>query len=518
MSENGLVPIRRALLSAWDKQGLVHLARALQKRGVELCATGGTLSALREANLPCRAVEELTGQKEILGGRVKTLHPVVFAGLLARRDHKEDLAALRQAGIDTIDLVVVNLYPFAATAADPATDDSERIEMIDIGGPSMIRAAAKNHAYTTVLTSPSQYGEFLSMWETQGGLTLDQRRRFAAAAFAHTRDYDVAVSSYFEGEGTFPPSLPLRLSLEGSLRYGENPHQPAALYRDLDARADVASLLNARVLSGKELSYNNYADLEATLDLCMEFDEPFACVVKHANPCGAATAATLAEAYRQALEADPVSAYGSILGFNRVLDLDTAGLVNDTQFVECILAPGVAPEALELLKKKKQRRVLELPAMEQRLFPARMMKIIRGGALVMTPDVPDEPDLTPVSDRTPTPAQEASLRFAWRVVKHVKSNAIVLAQGTRTVGLCGGQTSRVDAVRIACERAGVDALGSCLASDAFFPLADGPEVAIAAGVAAFIQPGGSKKDDEVFAAIKKAGVCMVTTGRRHFRH
>lgn len=515
---HGIVPIRRALLSTWDKQGLLNLARALKQQDVELCATGGTLKALQEAGLPCRAVEELTGQKEILGGRVKTLHPVVFAGLLARRDHEADLLALRQANIPTIDLVVVNLYPFARTAADPEADDSERIEMIDIGGPSMIRAAAKNHAYTTVLTSPAQYGEFLSLWESQGGLTLEQRRRFAAAAFAHTRDYDVSVSAYFEGEGTFPPSLPVRLSLESSLRYGENPHQPAALYRDLDHRPEVASLLNARILSGKELSYNNYADLEAALELCLEFTEPFACVLKHANPCGAATAPTLAEAYRQALEADPVSAFGSILGFNQVMDLKTAELVNDTNFVECILAPGYEPDALELLKKKKQRRVLELAALSQRRFPARVLKFIRGGALAMTPDVPDEPDLTPVTDRLPSPQEEASLRFAWKVVKHLKSNAIVLAQGTRTVGLGGGQTSRVDAVKLACEKAGAAARASCLASDAFFPMPDGPELALAAGVTAFIQPGGSKKDEEVFAVIKKAGVCMVTTGRRHFRH
>jgi phosphoribosylaminoimidazolecarboxamide formyltransferase/IMP cyclohydrolase len=449
---------------------------------------------------------------------VKTLHPVVFAGLLARREHPEDLQSLRSAGIGTIDLVVVNLYPFAATAADPAADDAERIEMIDIGGPSMIRAAAKNHSYTTVLTSPGQYGEFLTLWEGQGGLTLEQRRRFAAAAFAHTRDYDVSVAAYFQGDDTFPESLPVRLKQESSLRYGENPHQPAALYRDLDADPAVASLLDARILSGKELSYNNYADLEAALDLCLEFAEPFACVLKHANPCGAATAGSLAEAYRQALEADPVSAYGSILGFNRPLDLDTATLVNDTPFVECVLAPGYAPEALELLVKKKQRRVLELHAMAGRLHPKRTIKFIRGGALVMTPDLPEEPDLTPVSEPGPTPAQEASLRFAWKVVKHVKSNAIVLAQGTRTVGIGGGQTSRVDAVRIACERAGAAARGACLASDAFFPMADGPGLAIALGVAAFIQPGGSKKDEEVFDAVRKAGVCMVTTGRRHFRH
>jgi phosphoribosylaminoimidazolecarboxamide formyltransferase/IMP cyclohydrolase len=518
MKENGLVGIKRALLSTWDKQGLVPLARALHARGVELCATGGTLSALKEAGLPCTAVEDLTGQKEILGGRVKTLHPVVFAGLLARRDRADDRRSLESAGIGTIDLVVVNLYPFAATAADPNRDDSDRIEMIDIGGPSMIRAAAKNHEYTTVLVSPEQYGEFLTLWERQGGLTLEQRRRLAAAAFAHTRDYDVSVSAYFDGDGTFPASLPIRLKHESSLRYGENPHQPAALYRDLDADAKVASLLDARILSGKELSYNNYADLEAALELVLEFDTPFACVLKHANPCGAATAATLAEAYRQALEADPVSAYGSILGFNRVLDLETAALVNDTLFVECVLAPGYAPEALELLKSKKQRRVLELPGLAARAFPARVIKFIRGGALVMTPDLPDQPDLTPVSALKPTAEQSESLLFAWRVVKHVKSNAIVLARGTRTVGIAGGQTSRLDAVRLACEKAGALASGSQLASDAFFPMPDGPLLALAAGVTGFIQPGGSKKDAEVFQAVKDAGVCMVTTGRRHFRH
>lgn len=518
MNDGSLVHIKRALLSTWDKQGLLPLARALHARGVELCATGGTLRTLQEAGLSCRAVEDLTGQREILGGRVKTLHPVVFAGLLARRDHADDLHSLEAAGIGTIDLVVVNLYPFALKAADPSSDDSDRIEMIDIGGPSMIRAAAKNFAYVTVLVSPEQYGGFLTLWERQSGLTLAQRRHFAGLAFAHTRDYDVSVSEYFGGGGTFPPSLPVRLKHDSSLRYGENPHQPAALYRDLDALANVASLLDARVLSGKELSYNNYADLEAALELTLEFATPFACVLKHANPCGAATAATLAEAYRQALEADPVSAYGSILGFNRLMDEDTATLVNDTNFVECILAPGYAPEALELLKKKKQRRVLELPTMAQRLYPARMIKIIRGGALVMTPDAPDEPDLAPATPVKPTPAQEASLRFAWKVAKHVKSNAIVLARGTRTVGIGGGQTSRLDAVRLACEKAGDLASGAALASDAFFPMPDGPALAIQAGVTAFIQPGGSKKDEDVFEVVRRAGVCMVTTGRRHFRH
>ncbi len=515
---NGIVKVERALLSTWDKEGLVPLAQSLHKGGVELCATGGTLKKLQDAGLPCRAVEEMTGQKEILGGRVKTLHPVVFAGLLARRDVPEDQAALKEDNIDTIDLVVVNLYPFAATAADPDRSDDDRIEMIDSGGPSMIRAAAKNHAYTTVLTSPGQYGEFLNLWEDQGGLTLEQRRRFASDAFAHTRDYDVAVSSYFDGQETFPPSLALRFTQAGSLRYGENPHQPAALYRDAAADPEMASLLDAQILGGKELSFNNYADLEGALELVLEFETPFACVIKHANPCGAATADTLAEAYARALEADPVSAYGSILAFNRVIDLDTAQAVYDTKFVECVLAPGYDPEALELRKEKTQRRILALPAMEARRYPRRTYKFLRGGLLAMTPDLPDEPDLTPVGDRKPTPEQEASLRFAWKIVKHVKSNAIVLAQGTRTVGIGGGQTSRVDAVKIACERAGADVRGASLASDAFFPMPDGPQVAIDAGVTAFIQPGGSKKDPEVFEVIEKAGVLMVTTGRRHFRH
>lgn len=513
-----LIPIKRALLSVWDKEGLIPLADALTKAGVELLATGGTLKKLQAAGIACRSVEELTGQKEIMGGRVKTLHPVIFAGLLARRDNPDDIKSLKADQIDLIDLVVVNLYPFAATAADPDKSDADRIEMIDIGGPSMIRAAAKNHAYTTVLTSPAQYGQFLSDWEAHGGTTLDQRRACAAEAFAHTRDYDVAVASYFVDEGAFPKSMVLRWEKASELRYGENPHQPAALYRDTEADPLVASLLDAQILGGKELSYNNYADLEAALELTLEFDTPFAVVLKHANPCGAATAGTLAEAYKMALEADPVSAFGSILGFNRVIDLETAQAVYDTKFVECVLAPGYSPEALELLKKRKQRRILSLPAMAKRAYPGRTFKFIRGGVLAMSPDVYSEPDLTAVEGCSVTPEQEASLRFAWKVCKHVKSNAIVLAQGTRTVGIGGGQTSRVDAVKIACERAGADAKGASLASDAFFPMPDGPQMAIDAGVTAFIQPGGSKKDPEVFEVIKKAGVCMVTTGRRHFKH
>jgi phosphoribosylaminoimidazolecarboxamide formyltransferase/IMP cyclohydrolase len=512
------VSIRRALLSTWDKTGLIELARALAAGGVELLATGGTLKALREAGVAAESVEEATGQKEILGGRVKTLHPRIFAGILARRDRADDLASLAEDGVAPIDLIVVNLYPFRATLAREGATDAEKIEMIDIGGPSMIRAAAKNFAFTTVLTSPAQYGEFLTQWERTGGLTLDERRGYAAAAFAHTRDYDVDVARYFAGDAVFPPSLVLGYRQESALRYGENPHQPAALYREVDAPEAMPSLLNARILSGKELSYNNYTDLEAALDLVLEFDTPFACVLKHANPCGAATAGTLAEAYRQALEADPISAFGSILGFNRTIDLETAEAINATQFVECVLAPGFEPAALELMKKKKQRRILALPQLANRSYPARQYRFLRGGLLAMCPDMPEEPDLAPISDVQPTPAQEASLRFAWKIVKHVKSNAIVLAQGTRTVGIGGGQTSRVDAVKIACERAGAAARGAALASDAFFPMPDGPEMAIAAGVSAFIQPGGSKQDEVVFAAVRKAGVCMVTTGRRHFRH
>lgn len=513
-----LIPIKRALLSVFDKEGLIPLADALTRKGVELLATGGTLKKLLDAGIACRSVEELTGQKEIMGGRVKTLHPVIFAGLLARRDNAGDVASLKADQIDLIDLVIVNLYPFAATAADPDKSDADRIEMIDIGGPSMIRAAAKNHAYTTVLTSPAQYGSFLSDWEAQGGTTAVQRRACAADAFAHTRDYDVAVAGYFDDESGFPKTMAHVWERTATLRYGENHHQPAAIYRDTQASPQVASLLDAQVLAGKELSFNNYADLEAALELTLEFDTPFAVVLKHANPCGAATADTLAEAYRMALEADPISAFGSILGFNRVMDLKTAQAVYDTKFVECVLAPGYAPEALDLLKKKKQRRILSLPAMARRAYPSRTFKFIRGGVLAMTPDVYSEPDLTVVDGCSMTSEQEESLRFAWKVCKHVKSNAIVLAQGTRTVGIGGGQTSRVDAVKIACERAGADAKGASLASDAFFPMPDGPQFAIDAGVTAFIQPGGSKKDKEVFDVIKKAGACMVTTGRRHFKH
>ena len=512
------VRIRRALLSTWDKTGLVPLAQALHRRGVALLATGGTLKALRDAKIPCTSVEEVTGQKEILGGRVKTLHPTIFAGILARRDRKGDMDSLAADAVIPIDLVVVNLYPFRATLGRADATDADKIEMIDIGGPSMIRAAAKNFAFATVLTSPDQYGEFLAQWEAEGGLTLGQRRSYAAAAFAHTRDYDVDVARFFEGESILPPSLVLHYAQASALRYGENPHQPAALYAEVGARASIPSLLQAEILSGKELSYNNYTDLEAALDLVLEFDTPFACVLKHANPCGAATADTLAKAYRQALEADPVSAFGSILGFNRVMDFETAQAVNDTKFVECVLAPGYEPAALELMKKKKQRRILALPALANRLYPPRMYKFLRGGLLAARPDVAEEPDLTPVSDIVPTAEQEASLRFAWKVVKHVKSNAIVLAKGTRTVGIGGGQTSRVDAVKIACERAGDAASGAVLASDAFFPMPDGPQIAIDAGVSAFIQPGGSKQDEIVFATIRSAGVCMVTTGRRHFRH
>lgn len=515
---NDFVKIKRALLSTWDKTGLVALAEALHRGGVKMLATGGTLKAIRDAGLPCSSVEEYTGQREILGGRVKTLHPKIFAGLLARRDVKEDIASLRSDNIDTIDLVVLNLYPFAETVARQGSSDAENIEMIDIGGPSMIRAAAKNHEYVTVLTSPRQYGEFLSMWEEQGGLTRAQRRQFASAAYARTRDYDIDVSAYFAGQSLFPESLVASYVLEGSLRYGENPHQPAALYRERTSDPTVPSLLNAEILAGKELSYNNYTDLEAALELVLEFDTPFACVLKHANPCGAATADTLAEAYRQALEADPISAYGSILGFNRVIDVETARAINDTKFVECVLAPGYEPEALGSMKAKKQRRILALPAITNRSYPPRTYRFLRGGLLAMTPDVCDEPDLVPVSDVRPTAAQEKSLRFAWKVAKHVKSNAIVLAQGTRTVGIGGGQTSRVDAVKIACERAGAMAKGAALASDAFFPMPDGPQIAVDAGVTSFIQPGGSKQDEAVFEVVRKAGVCMVTTGRRHFRH
>ena len=517
--------IKRALISVSDKSGLVELCKELDDMGIEILSTGGTMKALRDAGVRVVSVSTFTGSPEVMDGRVKTLHPKIHGGILCRRDHPSDLEQLEQLDSKPIDLIVVNLYPFRQTLRKPDSAEPEIIENIDIGGPSMLRSGAKNFASVTVVIDPGDYRELLNQMKSHGGkTTLEFRKQCAGKVFALTAEYDSAISGYFASgkpplDDLFPGSISPNYSLQARLRYGENPHQHGSVY----VRNGKAgpSLLDAQILSGKELSYNNYGDLEACLDMLLEFDESFACVLKHANPCGAAVAGTIAEAYRLAYESDPLSAFGSIIGVNRPVDMECARLLHETEFVECVLAPAYAPEVLELLKKKKARRLLALPSIETRpVLEQLQLKPIRGGLLVQTEDraLTTEADLKVMTKRAPTPDEIRSLLFAWKVVKHTKSNAIVIAKGTSTVGIGMGQTSRVDSSFMAVKRAGDRAKGAALASDAFFPMPDGVEVATAAGVTAFIQPGGSKGDDQAIAAADKAGAAMVFTGIRHFKH
>lgn len=515
--------IKRALISVSDKTGVVDLAQRLAEAGVEVVSTGGTLKQLREAGVQVVSVSAFTGAPEMLDGRVKTLHPKVHAGILYRRDNPDDVQQMAAADFKAIDLVVVNLYPFQQTVARPDASDSEIVENIDVGGPSMIRAAAKNHPSVTVITCPADYDRLLSeMAEHEGATSLEFRRSCAARAFDLTAEYDGAISRYFcKGRGDTATGDELRpvYSFLRQLRYGENPHQRASLYC-LEG-SSAPSLVNAEVLSGKELSYNNYNDLETCLDMLLEFTEPMACVLKHANPCGAAVADNIAEAYRRAYESDPLSAFGSIIGLNREVDTECARLLHESPFIECIMAPGYSDDALKLLKKKKSRRLLVLPAMvEGRGKEQNVYRYIQGGLLLQSADEIDldERQMKTVTGREPTKQELADLRFAWRVVKHTKSNAIVLAHDGATVGIGMGQTSRVDSAFMAVKRAGERAAGAVMASDAFFPFADGLEVGTNAGVTAIIQPGGSKGDEQVIAAADKAGAAMIFTGIRHFKH
>jgi phosphoribosylaminoimidazolecarboxamide formyltransferase/IMP cyclohydrolase len=528
-----IVPIRRVLLSVSDKRGLVDLARALAGRGVALLASGGTRSALAEAGLEVAEVSAYTGQPEILGGRVKTLHPKIHGGILARRDLPEDLAALGAQGFEPIDLVVVNLYPFEATAARASATFDEVIENIDIGGPSLIRGAAKNHAHVAVVTSPEQYPTLMEHLGAHGGTSLSFRQALALAAFEHTAGYDAAIVRYLAaspkagiGEGPFPPTINLHYQRRGVLRYGENPHQRAAFY--VEPTTQGPNLATARVLHGKELSYNNLLDLDSALRLIRQFAGPAATILKHNNPCGAAVAATLAEAFERAYEGDPVSAFGGIVGANRPVDRPTAErMCVPGRFLEAIVAPGFEPEAVELLTTKptwkNSVRLLDLGAPIGPDSPAPAgfdLRRIEGGLLVQDWDA-IEPDPTRgqvPTRRQPTDAELADLAFAWRVCGAVKSNAIVLARDGQLVGVGAGQMSRLDSVRIAVEKAGERARGAVLASDAFFPFRDGPDLAAGAGVTALIQPGGSRRDDETLAACDEHGLAMILTGRRHFRH
>lgn len=519
------VKIKRAIISVSDKTGVEKLARVLEEKNIEIISTGGTLKILKEAGVHPISVSTFTGSPEIMGGRVKTLHPKIHAGILFRRDNKEDKEQLSQLDYRCIDLVVVNLYPFQQTVKKTDATDEEIIENIDIGGPSMLRAAAKNHESVTIIVDPADYEKLLMQLETNdGGTDYNFRRECAAKAFRMSAEYDTAIAAYFNANKNevgeiFPVQLNLQFERRDILRYGENPHQQASLYSSVNYNAPT--LLKAQQLSGKKLSYNNYNDLNTCLEMLLDFKEPFACVLKHANPCGAAVGETPAVAYQKAYDSDPLSAFGSIIGINREVDMECAQLLHKTPFVECILAPSFSDESLALLKKKKNRRLLILPEIIQgRPKDEIYYRFIRGGVLLQTADDRETSvsELKVVTKKSPTKEEIEALLFGWKVVKHTKSNAIVLAKDGATVGIGMGQTSRVDSSYIAVKRAGERAQGAVMASDAFFPMADGVEVAIDAGVTAIIQPGGSKGDPQVIEAADKAKVAMVFTGIRHFKH
>jgi phosphoribosylaminoimidazolecarboxamide formyltransferase/IMP cyclohydrolase len=516
--------IKQALLSVSDKTGLVEFARGLAGFGVALISTGGTAKLLRDAGLKVTEVADHTGFPEMLDGRVKTLHPRVHGGILARRDAPGHVAALAQAGIPTIDLVVVNLYPFSATVAKPGCTLAEAIENIDIGGPAMVRSAAKNYEHVAVVTDPADYGPVLKEMAAGGALAAGTRFKLAQKAFSHTAQYDGAISNYLtalETDGTrdrFPLRLNLQFERVQPMRYGENPHQEAAFYRDLQPAP--GSLGAYRQGQGKELSYNNIADADAAWECVKSFNDPACVIVKHANPCGVAVAASLAEAYRKAFATDPTSAFGGIIAFNRELDAPTAQTVAQ-QFVEVVIAPAVTREAAQVLAGKSNVRVLEVPLAAG--ANAYDFKRVGGGLLVQTPDTAavSAAGLKIVTRVKPTEAQIADLLFAWRVARFVKSNAIVFCGGGQTLGVGAGQMSRVDSVRIAAikaENAGLTLKGSVVASDAFFPFRDGVDVVARSGAIAIIQPGGSLRDEEVIAAADEHGIAMVFTGFRHFRH
>ena len=520
-------PICRALISVSDKKGLVPFARRLAERGVALVSTGGSARTLAEAGLAATEVAEATGFPEMLDGRVKTLHPAIHGGLLARRDRPDHLAKLAEHGIAEIDLLVCNLYPFAATVASGAGRE-ECIENIDIGGPALLRAAAKNHEFVAVVTDPADYEVVLAEIAESGGTSLGLRRRLARKAYALTASYDAAIALWFaRDEGViFPETLVGAARLVEITRYGENPHQRAALYRTDEKRPGVAT---ARLIQGKEMSYNNYADADAAYELVAEFAPPAVAIIKHANPCGVAIGASLRAAWDRALACDPVSAFGGIVALNRPLDAATAEAIAQI-FVEVVIAPEIEPSAGEILARKGALRLLVAGGLPDPKAESWTTHEMAGGLLIQERDrlTATRDMLRVVTKRTPTEAEIADLLFADTVAKHVKSNAIVFAKSGATVGIGAGQMSRVDSVRIAAMKAADAAAnaglpepptcGSVVASDAFYPFADGLEEAIKAGATAAIQPGGSRRDAEVIAAADKAGIAMVFTGLRHFRH
>ncbi len=515
-----IVPIRTALISVSDKTGLVEFGRALEAHGVKILSTGGSAKMLREAGVPVTEVSEHTGFPEILDGRVKTLVPQVHGGILGKRDDMAHVAQMREHQIAPIDLVAVNLYPFEATVARGAAFE-DCIENIDIGGPAMIRSAAKNHAAVTVLTEAAHYQAVLEELAAHRGTTLTLRRRLAAAAYARTAAYDSAISSWFAGQNgeDYPDKVSFCGTRKQVLRYGENPHQSAAFYASSPARFGVAT---ATQLQGKELSYNNYNDTDAAFECVAEFEPPTVVIVKHANPCGVATAQNLSQAWDSALACDPVSAFGGIVALNRTLDEETAAKIAGI-FTEVIIAPDATEAAKTLLAKKKNLRLLTTGGLPDAGEAGMTFKSLAGGFLLQTRDAGrvNAADLKVVTKRAPTEAELRDMLFAFRVAKHVKSNAIVYAKNLATIGVGAGQMNRVDSARIAAWRgkeAKLDFSGCAVASDAFFPFADGLEAAIAAGASCVIQPGGSIRDNEVIAAADTAGIAMVFTNMRHFRH
>ena len=520
-----MAKIQRALLSVTDKMGLVDFARQLAGLGVELISTGGTAKLLRDSNIAVKDISELTGFPEMLDGRVKTLHPKVHGGILHVRDNPQHRSAVAEHGIEPIDMVVVNLYAFEKTASKPGVEFHDIIENIDIGGPSMVRSAAKNFQDVAIVTSPDDYDAISKeLLASNGSLSLKTKWHLAQKAFATTAAYDSAIASTLEriaapetavfdlsaGEG-FPATLRLSFNKAFDLRYGENPHQTAALYSDGSGKG----VANGKQLQGKELSYNNIVDLQAAWDLAQEFDEPVVAIIKHTNPCGTAIAPTLSDAYKRALECDPVSAFGGVIGVNRPIDVETATEMAKL-FLEVIAAPGFDVASREIFAAKKNLRLVEVSASEQRWI----LKNISGGMLIQDADLHRlaESEMKVVTQRPPSPEEKRALLFAWKVCKHVKSNAILYARDGQTVGVGAGQMSRVDATKVGAMKAQLPLKGTVAASDAFFPFPDGVEEIAKAGATAIIQPGGSVRDQEVIEAADRLGLAMIFTGVRHFRH
>jgi len=513
--------IARALISVSDKSGIVSFARHLSEAGVEILSTGGTATTLEEAGIPVRRVSDVTGFPEIMDGRVKTLHPRIHGGLLGRRG--VDDAVMAEHGIPPIDLLVLNLYPFQETVARKGSTLEQAVENIDIGGPAMLRGAAKNHAFVAVVVDPVDYDEVLEEFEESGGLTLETRQRLATKAFAHTARYDGAIASYLQasfGDTGLPPSLTLTLPRAQVLRYGENPHQAAALYRDpLDDRG----VAYAEQIQGKEISYNNLADADAALECVKQFEAPACVIVKHANPCGVSVAEDLCTAYDRAYATDPVSAFGGIIAFNGELDGRTAATIIERQFVEVVIAPSFSEVARQTFESKPNVRLLACGELRRARTATIDYRTISGGVLAQERDfgTVGRDDMDVVTERGPEDRELADLLFAWRVAKFIKSNAIVYAQDERTIGIGAGQMSRVYSARLGimkAEDAGLAIAGTVMASDAFFPFRDSVDAAAAAGVTAIIQPGGSIRDEEIVAAADEHGLAMVFTGMRHFRH